>query len=59
MGSSNGHDICAWMTNGINIKGAGTLPPSFITTGSDHQFCTTNPWNSVSLQPTYKNTCID
>ena len=54
LGSSNGHDICAWMTNGVNIAGAATLPPSFITTGPDHQFCTTNPWNKPGSIPLEK-----
>jgi len=54
LGSSNGHDICAWMTNGINIQGAATLPPAFITTGPDHQFCTTNPWNKPGSIPLEK-----
>lgn len=42
--SSNGHDICSWMTNGVNIQPPETLPSEFITTGPDAQFCTTNPW---------------
>jgi hypothetical protein len=52
--SSNGHDICSWMTNGINIVPPETLPKDFITTGPDAQFCTTNPWRKPGSIPIQK-----
>jgi len=41
MGSSNGHDFCAWHTNGVHHTGPITVPDDMITSsGSDD----VNPW---------------
>jgi len=52
MGSSNGHDYCAWHTNGVHHTGSVTLPDDMLTSSGSENI---NPWfapgtNSLSDQ---------